>query len=151
MYRPQFAYVQPPSTCRDQNCFYSFDGSNTPTFLSIPANDPGTNKIPLYLDQDADFLIRAIRITPTVLRVVLEDAFLHTLLDQNATDQCLNPRFWAQTEGAGLVALESDDWGIWCPAGASLIAYVQNPTGAPVTGLVINIQGVKRYSGPRCN
>jgi hypothetical protein len=151
MYRPQFAYPQPPSTCRDQNCFYSFDGSNTPSFVSVQANDPGTNKIPLTLDQDADFIIRAIRIPQTSLRVVLEDCFLHQLIDQNPANECLNPRFWSESDGAGLVVLESDNWGIWCPAGGSLVAYVQNPTNAPITGLVINIQGVKRYSGVRCN
>lgn len=150
-YRPQFAYPAPPNSCRDQNCMYSFDGSNTPSFISVAANDPGTNKIPLILDQDADFLIRAIRITPSSLRVVLEDCFLHILVNQDPANECLNPQFWSQSDGAGLVALESDNWGIWCPAGGVLIAYVQNPTNAPITGLVINVQGVKRYNGVRCN
>jgi len=150
MYRPQFAYPPPPTGCREQNCMYSFDATNTPSFASIAANDPGTNKIPLQLDQDADFIIRAVRITPSSLRVVLEDCFLHALVDQNPQNQCLNPKFWAQTEGAGFVPLESDNWGIWCPAGGILIAYVQNPTGAPITGLAINLVGEKRYSGARC-
>lgn len=150
-YRPQFAYAAPPNSCRDQNCMYSFDGSNTPSFISVAANDPGTNKVPLILDQDADYLIRAIRITPSALRVVLEDCFLHILVSQDPTNECLNPQFWSQSDGAGLIALESDNWGIWCPAGGVLIAYVQNPTNAPITGLVINVQGVKRYNGVRCN
>lgn len=151
MYRAQFAYPEASDDCRDQTCMYSFDGSNTPYFVSVAAGDPGTNKIPLVLDQDADFFLRAIRIPATSLRVVLEDCFLHGLVDQNAaTNQCLNPRFWAETDGAGLVALESDNWGIWCPAGGALIAYVQNPTNAPITGLVVNLHGVKRYSRRRC-
>ena len=150
MYRPQFAYSPSPAKCKDQSCMYSFDGTNTPYFLSVAANDPGTNQVPLMLDQDADFIIRAIRISPTSLGIVLEDCFLHVIVDQNPQNQCLNPQFWSETDGAGLVALENDNWGIWCPAGGILIAYVQNPTNAPVTGLAINLDGVKRFSGARC-
>jgi len=84
------------------------------------------------------------------LRVVLEDCFLHAIVDQNSNNQCLDPRFWCETDGAGLVPLESDNWGIWCPAGGTLIAYVQNPTNAPITGLAINLHGVKRFTGARC-
>jgi len=150
MYRPQFAYPPSPAQCKDQSCVYSFDATNTPYLASIAAHDPGTNQIPLQLDQDADFIIRAIRIPQTSLRVLLEDCFLHAIVDSNPNNQCLNPRFWAETDGAGFVALESDNWGIWCPAGGILIAYVQNPTAAPITGMVINLAGVKRYSGVRC-
>ena len=148
-YRPQFAYPLSPAKCQDQPCVYSFDSTNTPSFSSVAANDPGTNKIPLQLDQDADFIIRAIRIPPTSLRVVLEDCYLHAIVDQNPQNQCLNPQFWAETDGAGFVALENDNWGIYCPAGGILIAYVQNPTNAPVTGLAINLSGIKRYTGAR--
>ena len=153
-YRPQFAFPNPPKTCRDQNCMYSFDGTNTPSLLSIAAGEPGTNKIPLQLDNDADFLIRPVRMPPTALKVALEDCFLHLLVEVNPVNadyQLLNPEFWSESDGAGLVAWESDDWGIWCPAGGSLILYCANPTGAAITNFVVNLQGVKRYTGARCN
>ena len=153
MYRPEFVYLPAPADSKDVRCTYSFDGSNTPALASaIPAANAYSTEIPLTLDEDADFFLRGIQLQETVLLIGLLDPFRNQLVNPlvPGNPPTLLPDLWASTDGAGLEALESDNWGIYCPRGSSLIAYVQNGTAAPVAGPVITLHGIKRYCGEQC-
>ena len=147
MYRPQFAYGAPGDRCDGQRCTYSFDGSNTPALVSVAAGALLT-KIPLQMDQDAPFLLRAIQVPNTGLRIRIEDCFDNPLLTDQTTT---NPALFAESDGAGVVPMDSDDWGIYCPAGATLLLYVYNPTALAITGFVLNLHGEKWYPEGSCS
>ena len=153
MYRPQFVYLGSPSDTKDVSVLYSFDGTNTPAFAgTIGAGAAFSTPIPLTTDQDADFFLRAIQIQATLLQVGLADLNNHPLIDpsQSGFPGLLIPDLWASTDGAGVVAMENDNWGLYCPLGSSLLAYVYNPTAGPLAGPVITVRGIKRYCGDRC-
>ena len=157
MYRPQFAYeAASQHGCLEQRCHYSFDGSNTPTLVSIAAGAQ-LSKVPLKLDQDAPFFIRAIQVSESGVAIRLEDCDGNPLLGNpaNATFPdsvpLANPAQWCESDGAGVVPVESDKWGVYCPAGGTLLLYASNPTAGAVEGLVINLHGVKWYREGACS
>lgn len=153
MYRPQFVYLDSPPNTKDVRTSYSFDQSNVAAFQgTIAAGNAFSTPIALPLDQDADFFLRAVQIQATQLLVGLADLNNHPLIDpaQSGFPGMLIPDFWSSTDGAGIVAMESDNWGLFCPAGSSLLAYVQNSTAGPLSGPVITLHGIKRYCGDRC-
>jgi hypothetical protein len=114
-------------------------------------------KIPLRLDQDAPFFLRAIQINDVGLLLRLEDTRDNPLLGLGAAgsgstgDTVQAPNLWGVTGGAGLVPVESDEWGIQCDAGATFLLYVTNLTGSPIVGQVVTLHGVKRYLGGPCS
>jgi hypothetical protein len=147
MYRAQFAYPPASDKCQAQRCSYSFDQTNTPALAGVAAGAVVT-KIPLVMDQDAPFFFRGITINATGLLIRLEDCFENPLLsDQTYTAAAL----WSESDGAGVVALDSDEWGIYCPSGSTLLLYVQNPTAAPVLNLVVTLHGEKWYMEGACS
>lgn len=156
MYRPQFVYPPAGKGCTDRKCTYSFDYTNTPA-LAVPNNNVVNVKIPLILDQDADFFLRAIQVqvqndsNPNNFQLGLLDCFGNQLLDPllPGNPPTLYPYLWCQSSTGGIVTLDSDDWGIYCPAGGALSAYVQN-TGGATADVFINLHGVKRYRGAQC-
>ncbi len=152
MYRPQFPYPKSPAQCEDERCHYSFDSTNTPRFAGLIPGNTTYTKVPLVLDQDADFLIRGIQISPTTLLIGIEDTWRHPIIFPTATGlpPVLQAPLWGQTDGAGIVTMESDNWGIYCPAAGCLLAYVQNTLAGSVAGPVITIHGVKRFKGAQC-
>lgn len=160
-YRPQFAYPS-PKDCEEQRCVYSFDFTNTPWLATTLAAGNNIQRIPLLLDKDADFYLRGIS-TPDVglannlpgLEFRLEDSNGHPLSDMENAAVEINYQFaglYSAMDGAGIVAQDSDDWGVFCPAGSRLYLYLLNPSANDIllTTLVINLHGVKRYSGERC-
>jgi hypothetical protein len=153
-YRPQFAFPV-ANRCDEQRCTYSFDGSNTPALVGNLGAGLTLSKIPLLMDTDAPFLMRGFCVPGTSLQFRLEDGNENPLSDSGNSTQSTNyefPALYSETDGAGLVALDSDDWGISLPAGSAMLLYVYNPTAAPVDlgSLFINLHGVKRYQGARC-
>jgi hypothetical protein len=159
MYRPQFPYVT-PSGCQDQRCVYSFDSTNTP-FLAMTIPSGATfSRIPLPLDKDADFYLRGIVTTDNGagLQIRLEDMKSHALSDYDnplPTSGATNyefPALYSATDGAGIVALDSDDYGVYCQQGSRLYLFVHNDGSNPIdlTALVVNLHGVKRYNGNVC-
>lgn len=156
MYRPQFAYPLPEPPCNDQTVIYGFDGTNTPALVGTLGAGLSLSKIPLLIDTDAPFFLRAFRVPATGLMVRLEDANDNPLSDCENLAQQRNfefPALFSETDGAGWVALDSDDWGIFLPAGGAPLVYVYNPTAAPINlnTLFINLAGVKRYPGGTCS
>lgn len=165
MYRPQFPY-KTPSGCQDQRCVYSFDSTNTPFLALTIAAGQAFSRIPLPLDKDADFYLRGFVVSwvvfPTNIRTGiefrLEDPNRHTLSDTDnplPTSGATNyefPALYSATDGAGIVALDSDDYGVYCQQGSRLYLFVQNngPSDIDLTALVVNLHGVKRYSGEAC-
>lgn len=152
MYRPQFPYPPTPVGCQDQRVSYSFDGSNVAYFSGTVAAGALLQQVPLPLDKDADFYLRAIQIQATTLLIGLQDAGGHPLLLPSAPGlpPTLSVPLWAQCDGGPIVPLESDNWGVFCRAGSRLLAYVQNTGIAAVNGPVITLHGVKRFVGELC-
>jgi len=158
MYRPQYALPR-PRDCWEQRFHYSYDYTNTPVldfgFLGVGAH---TGRIPLYMDQDADFYLLAIQHQLNGLQLRLETPFGDPLCDSGNTVETTNyvlPALWDETDGAGPVALEGDTsgWGgIFCPRGGVLNLYLNNPTAAPVvmTLVILTLHGKKRYPKEFC-
>lgn len=159
MYRPQFAYSTPEG-CEDQRCHYSFDGSNTPTLRGNLAAGTFLFGIPLPMDNDADFYLRGFQLEPSGLMLRLEDPHDNPLSDSGNLvpaagtqfDNYEHPALYGEPDGAGIVTLESDEWGVFCPRGGRFLLHVFNPTAAPIAlaTIIVNLHGVKRYSGEKC-
>lgn len=157
MYRPQFPYKSAPE-CEDQRCVYCFDATNTPFLRGILQPGDSISRIPLLLDKDADFYLRGFSTESEYsgIEFRLEDPKGHALSDIENFRVDINYQFfelYSATEGAGIVALDSDDWGIYCQQGSRLYLYVlNNNAGSPfdLTSLIFNLHGIKRYSGDRC-
>ncbi len=157
MYRPQFAYPNASEAgCLEQRAHYSFDGTNTPALATIAAGAE-LSKVPLKFDQDAPFFIRALQVSESVVLLRLEDCSGNPLLGnpQNAifpdSVPLDTPAQWCESGGAGLVPVESDEWGIYCPAGGTLFLYALNPSAGEITDLVVNVHGVKWYKEGACS
>ena len=157
MYRPQNVYKSPEG-CEEQSCIYSFDLTNTPVLAGTLQPLQTAYRIPLELDKDGDFYLRAISTTDPSARIEirLEDPKRNPLSDSEYPRQQMNlqpPEVYSWTQGIGIVALDSDDYGVYCQAGSRLLLYIYNNSGAnpqTMAGLVINLWGVKRYSNERC-
>lgn len=160
-YRPQFVYRPFAGKCDDQVCTYSFDGTNTPA-LNPPVGAgtllPGRNitQIPLVMDRDADFFLRGLSLSLVGgLTIRLEDPFSNPLSDSGNRIEVSNyeyPALFAATNGAGFAALDSDDWGVYCPAGSKWLLSIYNPTlvAQDLSLLVVNMHGIKRYPERQC-
>jgi hypothetical protein len=154
MYRPQFAFFPPPTGCQDEPCQYSFDTTNCPTFSGTLAAGTATPRIPLKLDKDAPFLLRAIRSQGGV-SFRLEDPDGNPLSDSENITVGMNyelPSEYARTDGAGLAVLESGAGGVFAPAGANFLGYLYNAgsSGIDLTTCAVNLFGVKRHDAEAC-
>lgn len=155
MYRPQFPFSAPPAPCEDQTCLYAFDATNLPVFTGTLAAGQQTGRIPLRLDKDADFYLRAIS-TQGGVSIRLEDTDGNGLSDSENALQSSNfvlPSEYSETNGAGYVALESGAGGVFGPGGGNYVVYLFNATAAPISlrTCAINLIGVKRYNSEGCN
>ncbi len=161
MYRPQFPYATPPK-CEDQRCVYSYDQTNTPVLTGTLAAGSDKSRIPLLLDRDADFFLRGISTTDVggnplgaLLTLRLEDPSGNPLSDSENSLQITNYQItalYSATDGAGIVALDSDEWGVFCQQGSRLYLYLYNAGVGTfdLTNLVVNLHGIKRYTGDSC-
>lgn len=154
-YRPQFVYRAADGDCIDVRTHFSFDYSNVAVLNgSIPSSWNSNNRIPLVIDRDAPFLLRGVQVSPTSLQVGLLDPLNNPLLDNGqgagGAAPYLPVEIWCGTAGAGIVPLEGDDWGVFCPPGSRFSLYFNNATGAPQVAPVITLHGVKRYRRADC-
>jgi len=154
MYRPQFSYPLPDAPCSDQACLYSFDQTNLPVFLGTLAAGARTGRIPLKLDKDADFYLRAIR-SQGAISFRLEDTDGNPLSDSENATEGTNyelPNEYSRTLGAGFVALESGAGGVFGPAGGNFVVYLFNTTAVTInlTTCALTLVGVKRYNSEVC-
>jgi hypothetical protein len=133
---------------------YSYDVTNLPTFNATLASGAQTGRIPLRLDKDADFYLRAIS-TTGLISLRLEDTDGNQLSDsENASNRAnfVRQQEYSQSGGAGYVALESGADGVYGPAGGNYVVYLYNGTANTIElqTCVINLIGVKRYAGGVC-
>jgi hypothetical protein len=154
MYRPQYAYPLPDPPCEDQPCLYSFDATNCPIFTGTLAAGAQTGRVPLKLDKDADFFLRAFD-SQGLVSIRIEDPNGNPLSDSGNSNDPTNfelPKEYSQTAGAGFVALEGGKEGLFAPAGANFLAYLYNAGTASIdlTTCALNLAGVKRYSKEVC-
>ena len=154
MYRPQFIYPLPPAPCEDQKCMYSFDVTNLPVLNHTLAAGARTGRIPLRLDKDADFYLRGINLQGPV-SIRLEDTDGNPLSDsENAIDSTNYelPLEYGDSNGFGIVALESGAGGVFGPAGGNYVVYLFNAgtTTIELQLCAINLHGVKRYAEEVC-
>ena len=167
-YRPQFLYRTPPGTIDDQ-CSYSFDYTNTPAIAQITTGNPlavgqEIRDIPLVLQKDAPFIIRAIKVggawmdvsgnfnTSSPLSFRLKDCYGNYLSDGVVPIIEGYGPSGAVSQGFQPVILESgpqEETGdsLVCPAGGILFAYYKNvDVSAGVNSLPpITLYGFKRY------
>lgn len=166
-YRPQFAYPASPGRCAypkslfpnvDQKCQYSFDSTNTPQLAASLAAGARTGLIPLILDMEADFYLRAIRASAFDLNFGGADLSFRLVApglgdplsdSENAVDAAnyVKTSQYSDTVGAGVVALESGAGGVFCPGGGNFSLYLFNDTAGTVelTTFSISLIGVKVY------
>lgn len=157
MYRPQNVFRE-PADCEVQRCVYSFDSTNTPWLATTLAAGADISRIPLRLDKDADFFLRAFQTTDNGggLTFRLEDMKGHPLSDKGNVDPLTNyeyPALYSAMDGAGITALDNaDDYGVFCQQGSILTLWIFNdgPAAIDLTALIVNLHGVKRYTGGVC-
>ncbi len=154
MYRPQFPFSAVPEPCEDLTVMYTFDQSNLPAFGQSLAAGQSTGRIPLNLDQDAPFLLRAITAQGGV-SFRIEDPNGNALSDLDNSQIRTNFEFppdYARTNGAGFVALESGGGGVFAPQSGNFLLYLYNGTAGTIalSTVAINLIGIKRYRSKRC-
>jgi len=162
-YRPQFPYRPAPTGCEDQRCQFSFDSTNTPFLTQTLASGSQIQRIPLNFDRDSEFFVRGIS-TPSpgdggttagLLQFRLQDQKGNPLSDVDNSQVTTNfvfPNLYSATMGAGIVALDSDDDGVYVPRGGVWYLYLYNGGSGDfdLTTFVLNIHGVKRYTKGKC-
>ena len=149
-YQPQFAFPPCPVGFEDLEFVHYFDAVSTPALGSTLAAGAESFDIPLFLEKDADFVARAIRIVgaaqfqfrdPTGTWLSEKPPAFPPLLSQSYQGQGLN----LAPSGAFFqpsVVLEPE---IVCTAGSAFMLYLYNPTGGPVAVAgFVSIEGVKR-------
>ena len=154
MFVPQYAYPRAPGKCDDQRFTYSYDSNNLPSFTGVLLAGQQTGRIPLSLDKDADFYLRAINIQGRVA-VRIEDPEDNPLSDSDNPTQAQNfmlPAEYGDSSGAGVVALETGADGVYGPAGGNFMLLLANlgTTTIELTTCAITLHGVKRYSEKVC-
>jgi hypothetical protein len=145
-YRPQFAFATPPGY-RDEAFLYSFDSTNSPGLVaSIPAqvgSNPGqTLYIPLQLQTDAVFIIRAWGFSVANLGVQLRDAFGYLLQDSFVPENLQFEPSGLSGLGYNLIPIEPE---LACSPGATLLINFSNSTNAAIACPKITLDGVKRF------
>jgi hypothetical protein len=157
MYTPQNVFSE-PRNCDVQRCVYSFDRTNTPWLTTTLAAGANISRIPLQLDKDADFFLRAIQTTDNGvgLEFRLEDMKGHPLSDKDNVVTLTNyeyPALYSAMDGAGITTVDNaDDYGVFCQQGSRLTLWLLNngPNPINLTALVVNLHGVKRYTSGTC-
>jgi hypothetical protein len=82
MYTPQFILPDPPAGFVFQPCIFQFDASNVPALgLLTLTKGQESGYIPLLLDDDAPFVLKAIKIQNSGLNVLLFDPSSNQLMD----------------------------------------------------------------------
>jgi hypothetical protein len=82
MFRPQFPFPSPPPGFIWQPCIFRFDKTNTPAFVGVSlATGQESGYIPLPLDQDAPFILMAIKVGHTNVNVQILDPYGNELMD----------------------------------------------------------------------
>lgn len=155
MYRPQFAYPLTPAPCEDQTCMFSFDKTNLPALTGSLAAGARTGRIPLKVDKDAAFWLRA-EDSQGDISYRLEEPSGNALSDSENTTNSSNymiPNEYSRTSGAGFVAFESGAGGIFVPPSGTFLLYLYNNTSGSIllSTVAINLVGVKRYTGEACS
>jgi len=143
-YRPQFAFATPPGFV-EEPFHYSFSSANVPALgVAVPA-DILVGNIVLQLQNDCEFVLRAIKaqngVTPNDLFVILKDPFGNYL---SAVPIPLTAAF----TGAGgaiigqlAVPYEAE---IIAPLGGFFELFFYNPTADPITPPALTLYGVNR-------
>ena len=82
MFRPQFPQKPPPAGFVYQSCVYQFSQVNVPALGSLAlAKGQESGYIPLQVDDDAPFVLMAIKIQNAGVNVLLWDPFNNPLMD----------------------------------------------------------------------
>lgn len=154
IYRPQFAFVTPMGF-RDEAFHYSFDSGNVPALGSVIAAGQLVSDITLQLQNDAEFILRALKVTGSGS----ERGGLTQTAVSNLALQIKDPRgeylsasflpISNYLTGAGeavvgrmFVPFESE---IRCPASGFLQLFLYNPTSGALLPPSFTLYGVKRY------
>jgi hypothetical protein len=158
MYRPEFAYSTPPG-CLDKDFTYLFDSSNVP-LLSASISGRRIDNIPLYLERDAPFYWRGIKVGIRQMdsdgpvaygfpnfSIRLRDCYDNDLSDGflPATEYgfAMNPLIFNNSSLTGpCVPLGQE---IYCPPGGIVLAFLIAPLTAESYYASIALYGVKRY------
>lgn len=147
-YLLQFAYPAPPSGVNEDQFSYSFDSSNTPGLVAtIPAAVGAiagtTLNIPLQLQTDAVFMVRAIRVSAANLGIKFRTTFGRILSDDFVQINLAYQPSSIPTIAAGLfIPFEPE---LLCTPGGIITVDFSNSTNAPIAPPKITMYGPKRY------
>ncbi|HXU79229.1 MAG TPA: hypothetical protein VN794_21805 [Methylomirabilota bacterium] len=122
MYRPQFAFPEPPAGFTWQPCIYQFDAVNVPALGNLDlAAGQVSGHIPLPLDRDACFCLLAVKIQDGGVDILLFDPWSNQLMDD-----FVDPRIYASElpPAAPLEGLSAGP-GLMVPAGSRFSVRLQ--------------------------
>jgi hypothetical protein len=124
-YRPQYAYPDSLEGFTEEDFVYYFDATNTPILNQIPVNTP-LSRIPLQLQADAPFRLRAVQVSGNVGNLLLRfwDSFGNPLSQVlvEADRSYSGSEQGAQPIGRLPVVFEPE---VPCPAGAVLLVDLE--------------------------
>lgn len=145
IYRPQYAFSRRPAGFEDEAFHYSFDSSNVPVLGTTIAAGANVQNIPLQLQNDAEFILRAVKIqlatAPSNLYATIRDPFGNFVsavplpLDNYLTGA------GAALIGRMEVPFESE---IHCPLGGFFQLFLYNLTTGSVLPPQVTLYGVNR-------
>jgi len=82
MFRPQFPRTPAPPGFIWQPCVYQYDSTNTPAFVGLAlAKNQESGYIPLVLDDDAPFVLMAIKAQHSIVNFQIWDPHGNELMD----------------------------------------------------------------------
>lgn len=139
-YRPQYVFSTPPGF-RDEQFHYFFDSSNVPVLgLAIPAGGRLDNVV-LQLQNDAEFILRAVKASVSNLNMRLRDPFGNDLETSEAPISNTFTGGGGAVLGRMVVPYEPE---IRCPASGFLTLFLRNLTTGNVTPGSFTLYGVNR-------
>ena len=151
LYRPQYAF-ETPRGFRDETFHYTFDKTNVAALGVILPTLQLRNDIILQLQNDAEFVCRAIKVvgaaderggTPiSNLDIWLKDPFGNYLSQTYVPISRYLTGAGRAVPGRLPVIVEPE---VMCPAGGMWTMYLYNPTTGSINPPSITFFGVKRY------
>lgn len=143
LYRAQFAY--PAKGFKEETFHYSFDKTNVAALGNAIAGAALVSDIYLQLQNDYEFTARGIKIqsgtAASQLYLWLKDPFDNYLSQTYVPLSLYATGSGSQVCGSFIIPLNPE---IVCPAGGVFVAYLYNPTAAPVNPAAFTFFGVKR-------
>lgn len=145
IYRPQYAFPPTLPGFLDEQFHYSFDGTNVPVLATPIAAGQGVENITLQLQNDAEFILRAVKVqlstSPSNLYGTIRDPYGNFLSASPLPFAGYLTPSGSPLMGSLFVNFEAE---VRAPIGGFFQLFLFNFTTGPVTPPAFTLYGVNR-------